>query len=122
MKLLKKMNIVIVIIMILYVILYRSTVYATETINVLNNNELNNYIYEYIDKTKTPGLALVVVNDSDIEFKNWGYDNIDKKISFSKTTPFELASVSKGFTALSIFLLQEEGKLSIDDSVSDYLK
>lgn len=121
MKLLKKMNIVIVIIMILYVILYKSTVYATETMRVLNNNELNNYIYEYIDKTKTPGLALVVVNDSDIEFRNWGYDNIDKNISFSKTTPFELASVSKGFTALSIFLLQEEGKLSIDDSVSDYL-
>jgi CubicO group peptidase (beta-lactamase class C family) len=121
MKLHKKINILIVITIILSTVIFNLPIYAVETSSALNNSELNDYISEYIDKSKTPGLALTAVNNSDVEFRNWGYDNIEKNIAFSKTTPVELASVSKGFTALAIFLLQEEGKLSIEDSVSDYL-
>jgi CubicO group peptidase (beta-lactamase class C family) len=38
-----------------------------------------------------------------------------------KSAIFELASVSKQFTAMVIMMLQEKGKLSFDDSVSQYL-
>lgn len=97
------------------------SVNAVDTKEVLSDNELNDYIEEYIDTEKTPGLALTVVNENDVSYKNWGFDNISEQIPVTETTHFELASVSKAFTALSVLLLQEEGKLSINDSVSDYL-
>lgn len=97
------------------------TVSAISTESVLNNPELNNYINDYIEQNKTPGLALAVVNDEEITFRNWGYDSIKNDIPITEQSAFELGSTSKAFTALSILLLQEECKLSIEDSVSDYL-
>lgn len=62
-----------------------------------------------------------MVNGSEVGFKNWGYANIEEQTSVTEDTVFGIGSCSKAFTALSVFLLQEEGKLSVEDSVSDYL-
>ncbi len=88
---------------------------------VLDDAELNNYIAEYIDVDHTPGLSLVAVEGETVSYQNWGYDNIAKQKPATEHTHYELASVSKAFTALSVLLLQEEGKLSINDPVSNYL-
>ena len=94
---------------------------ASAADSVLDDAELNNYITEYVDETHTPGLSLVAVDGENASYKNWGYDNIAQQIPATEHTHYELASVSKAFTALSVLVLQEEGKLSINDSVSDYL-
>lgn len=94
---------------------------AINTDEVTGNAELNAYIDEYMEKDKSPGLAVCIVNGSDTAFLTGGYDNIAEQTPFTETTRFELASVSKAFTALSVLLLQEEGKLSVTDPVSDYL-
>ncbi len=88
---------------------------------VLDNAELNSYIAEYIDAVHTPGLSLVAVEGENVSYQNWGYDNIAKQIPATEHTLYEIGSTSKAFTALSVLLLQEEGKLSINDPVSDYL-
>ncbi len=41
--------------------------------------------------------------------------------SITATTPFHLASVTKTFTAMAVLKLWDEGKLNIDDPVSNYL-
>ena len=51
----------------------------------------------------------------------YGYRNYHTKTTLKKTDIFELASVSKQFTAMIIMMLQQEGKLQYDDSVSKYL-
>ena len=94
---------------------------ASAADSVLDDAELNHYITEYVDETHTPGLSLVAVDGENTSYKNWGYDNIAQQIPATEHTNYELASVSKAFTALSVLVLQEEGKLSINDSVSDYL-
>ncbi|MBR6983700.1 MAG: beta-lactamase family protein [Ruminococcus sp.] len=89
--------------------------------SVTDNAELDSYVTEYMSEEHTPGLSLVAVEKDTVSYKNWGYDNISKQIPATEHTPYEIGSVSMAFTALSVLLLQEEGKLSINDSVSDYL-
>ena len=89
--------------------------------SVTDNAELDSYVTEYMSEERTPGLSLVAVEGDTVSYKNWGYDNIAKQIPAGEHTPYEIGSVSKAFTALSVLLLQEEGKLSINDSISDYL-
>ena len=94
---------------------------ASAADSVLDDPELNDYITAYMDAEHTPGLSLAAVNGDTVYYKNWGYNSIAQQIPATEHTPYELASVSKAFTALSVLLLQEEGKLSVNDSVSDYL-
>lgn len=54
-------------------------------------------------------------------FESHGYRNYTIQNPLQKTDIFELASVSKQFTAMIIMMLQEEGKLRYDDLVEKYL-
>jgi CubicO group peptidase (beta-lactamase class C family) len=47
--------------------------------------------------------------------------NLDHGVPISSTSVFNIASVSKQFTAMSIALLARQGKLSLDDDIRKYL-
>lgn len=94
---------------------------AAVTGSFLSDAEWNTFVEEKIAQDKTPGLALAAVKGSEIEYKSWGSSNLKENIPVTEDTVFGIGSCSKAFTALTIFLLQEEGKLSIENSVSDYL-
>lgn len=102
-------------------ILIAAPLRASAADTVLDNTEWNAFVEEKIEKDDPPGLAVTLVNGSEVSYKNWGYANIDEQTPVTEDTVFGIASCSKAFTALSIYLLQEEGKLSIEDNVSDYL-
>lgn len=123
MKLILKMlqKAVIVVTVLSLIISTSITVYASEIDSVLNDAEWTSYVERSIEMDKTPGLAVVAVKGSDVGFKNWGYANIKDKTPMTEDTSVHIGSCSKAFTALAVLLLQEEGKLSIDDSVSDYI-
>jgi CubicO group peptidase (beta-lactamase class C family) len=53
--------------------------------------------------------------------KAYGKANLDWQIPNTPTTRFMLASLTKQFTAASILLLEERGKLKIDDPIKKYL-
>jgi CubicO group peptidase (beta-lactamase class C family) len=63
------------------------------------------------------GTVLVVDNGEVIYRKAFGYSNFKTKDSLSPYSVFQLASVSKQFTAISILQLYEQGKLSLQDPV-----
>ncbi|ADU23968.1 serine hydrolase domain-containing protein [Ruminococcus albus] len=102
-------------------ILIAAPLQASAADTVLDNTEWSAFVEEKIEKDDPPGLAVTLVNGSEVGFKNWGYANIEEQTSVTEDTVFGIGSCSKAFTALSVFLLQEEGKLSVEDSVSDYL-
>ncbi len=52
--------------------------------------------------------------------KSYGYADIIKKTPLEITTPFQLASASKPFTAFAIMLLKEKGKLEFDDNIQKF--
>lgn len=70
----------------------------------------------------SPGCAVGVFRAGEIIFsKGYGMASLEHNISLSPKSIFNLASVSKQFTALSVILLAQKGKLSIDDPIRKYL-
>ena len=67
------------------------------------------------------GVALVAENGKPVFHKAFGYRDREAGLSNDTTTVFELASVSKQFTAMIIMMLQEEGKLTYEDSLSRFI-
>ncbi|PIQ09907.1 MAG: penicillin-binding protein E [Ignavibacteriales bacterium CG18_big_fil_WC_8_21_14_2_50_31_20] len=69
----------------------------------------------------TPGASVLVVQNNKIIFeKGYGLANIEQAIPNESKTNFRLASITKQFTAFSILLLENDGKLSFDDSLEKY--
>jgi len=73
-------------------------------------------------KPGTPGCAIGVVKDGKILYKKTaGLSNLDYRIPVTDSTVFNLASVSKQFTAYLVLLLEKEGKLNLDDTMQKYI-
>jgi CubicO group peptidase (beta-lactamase class C family) len=68
------------------------------------------------------GVILIAGNGKPIYHKAFGYREFEKQIPLQTSDIFELASVSKQFTAMIIMMLKEKGMLNYDDSVSKYLE
>ena len=74
------------------------------------------------DKNDMPGGAVGVVKDGKLVYKRgFGMANLDYDVPNTPLTRFNLASVSKPFTAFSIALLAQQGKLSLDDDIRKYV-
>ena len=73
-------------------------------------------------KPDSPGCALAVIRQGQVIYqRGYGSANLDFSIPNSAKTVFNIASVSKQFTAMSIALLARQGKLSLDDDIRKYL-
>lgn len=68
-----------------------------------------------------PGMSISIIQGDETFYFSSGYANREKKLPASENTLYELASVSKAFTGLGILLLEEQGLLSMEDSVQKYL-
>jgi len=77
---------------------------------------------DVLARTGTPSVSLVVVKDGQIAYlKAYGNARLDPQTTAKSEMRYCLGSVSKPFTAEAILLLQEQGKLSLDDKVSRFL-
>ncbi len=74
------------------------------------------------DKPDSPGCALGIVKDGQLIYKHgYGMANLDYNIPISPQSIFNIESMAKQFTAMSILLLAKQGKLSLDDEIQKYL-
>lgn len=70
----------------------------------------------------SPGAALAIVQDNEVVYKKgYGYASLEYDIPITPSTIFHVASVSKQFTDFAILLLADDGKLSLDDDVRQYI-
>ena len=69
---------------------------------------------------KFNGNVLVAEKGKIVFQQSYGFANYDSKRLLNDSSVFELASVSKQFTAMSILLLMEKGKLKLTDSLRQY--
>ena len=68
------------------------------------------------------GLSIAVVRHGQLVLaKGFGYADLSERVPVSADTVFRLASITKEFTAAALLHLQEEGELSLDDRIGDYL-
>lgn len=89
----------------------------------INAEEKAAKIQEIFDRKRRGGFngSVLVAQKGVVLFeKNYGYASLKKKDSLTFQHTFQLASLSKPFTALAILQLKEDKKLSLDDSVQAY--
>lgn len=68
-----------------------------------------------------PGMSISILADGEVFYFSSGYADLEKGLSASENTLYELASVSKAFTGMGILLLEEQGLLSMTDPIQKYL-
>ena len=70
----------------------------------------------------SPGASIAIIQNGKIVYsQGYGSANLEYGVPNTPATVFDLASVSKQFTAFAIYLLAQDGKLSLDDDVRKYL-
>jgi hypothetical protein len=80
--------------------------------------ELQQKVRQTLDRTKTPGAAIALVSrDKLLWIAGIGKADVASGREATPDTLFRIASISKGFVALSVMMLVEEGKLSLNDPV-----
>lgn len=67
------------------------------------------------------GNLLVVESGREIYRKSIGYADAARKTKLTDKYRFHIGSIAKEFNAVGIMMLKEQGKLSLDDKISQYL-
>jgi CubicO group peptidase (beta-lactamase class C family) len=82
---------------------------------------LNQMMVEYTGDD-VPGAAVLVMKDGEVIFQeSYGMANLTYDVPMTENTLHNIGSTSKHFLTLGLLLLQEEGKLSLDDDVREYI-
>ena len=77
---------------------------------------------EALIRTGVPSASVAVVKDGQIAYvKAYGDARLEPKTPATPEMRYSIGSISKQFTAAAILLLQEQGKLSLDDKVAKFV-
>lgn len=69
-----------------------------------------------------PGASLLVIKDGKAVIRrSYGYADLEKRVKATPATDYRLASLTKQFTAAGILVLNQDGKLQLDDPVRKWL-
>ncbi|MFM9905673.1 MAG: serine hydrolase domain-containing protein [Pyrinomonadaceae bacterium] len=84
--------------------------------------KINKIATDSLASTGVPSASVAVVKDGQIVFtKTYGDAKLTPKTAASPSMRYSIGSISKQFTAAAMLLLQEQGKLSLNDKVSKYV-
>lgn len=74
------------------------------------------------NRQESPGCSLGISrNGAVVHERGYGLANLDLGVRITPATVFDAASISKQFTAMSILLLAQRGRLSLDDDVGKHI-
>jgi CubicO group peptidase (beta-lactamase class C family) len=86
-----------------------------------NSSRMEQVVQSYVADKQFMGAVLVAQDGKVIFSKGYGFANLEWDVPNSPNTKFRLGSITKQFTAACILLLEERGKLKIDDPVKVYM-
>ena len=84
-------------------------------------SRMEEVVQSYVSNEQFMGSVLVSRDKTVLFDKGFGSADLEWDIPNSPTTKFRLGSLTKQFTAACILLLEERGKLKIDDTVKKYM-
>ena len=83
---------------------------------------VDEYVKAQMERRKIPGLSLAVVQRGQVvKLQGYGLASVELDAPVTPDTVFELASVTKQFTAAAVMKLVEAGKVALDDPIAKYL-
>lgn len=86
-----------------------------------NATEIERYMKSAVEYERFTGSILVARDGKPIVSKGYGLANVEYDAPNTPKTVFRLASLTKQFTATSIMMLQERGKLNVSDPICKHL-
>jgi len=111
----------------LFIVMLFCSCKQTSSIVQLNKSQiekskkLDSLYSEMLKYGEFNGNVLIAENDTIILQKSYGVANREKLITLNTNSIFNLASITKQFTATAIYLLANENKLSLDDDLTKFL-
>lgn len=79
-------------------------------------------VFQRFDRTDSPGCALGVYQNGKILYaRGYGMASLEHGVALTPRSVLDVGSISKQFTAMSILMLQAEGRLSLDDPIRKYI-
>src|SRR5438874_672547 len=79
-------------------------------------------VTDALTRSGVPSASIAVVKDGQVVYvKAYGDAKLEPKTAATSQMRYSIGSISKQFTAAAILLLQEQGKLSLDDKVAKYI-
>ena len=74
------------------------------------------------DQSDVPGGALGIVKNGELIYaRGYGSADLEHDLPITPSSVFYIGSVSKQFVAFCVLLLEEQGKLNLDDEIQKYL-
>ena len=109
-------------IVILSLCLNSSVLYA-QGLTQQQKTTIENAIIEEMKASKTPGAAISIINDGQVVYENsFGLANSQTKIDLADTSIFQIASVTKIFTSLTLLNTLKHENISLHDPIGNVIK
>ena len=110
----------------LFVFLLSSEITATAQVNqgmsLERLSRIDSVMQDYIDQEKLSGTVVYIArNGQPVFHKAFGHRDVAANDNMERSDIFRIASQSKAITSVGVMILQEQGKLLINDPVGKYL-
>ncbi len=91
-------------------------------VNYEQLKKIDTVVEEYIKKDWLKGAVSIIVKDGQvIQYKAYGYADAETKRPMSRDAIFRIMSQTKAITSVGIMILFEQGKLLLDEPISDFI-
>jgi D-alanyl-D-alanine carboxypeptidase len=95
---------------------------AMHTFTATMERQVDDLGNNVLREKRSPGLAIGIIEDGRVVYaRGFGNSDLTKHTRWSPGTQTYIGSISKQFTAAAILLLQQAGKLKLDDQVTRYV-
>ena len=96
-----------------------------QTVNTLDSSlreRIDQIADQVLEQTGVPSASMAVVQHGKLVYTHaYGKAHLQPPVAATPEMRYSIGSISKQFTAAAILLLQEDGKLSLDDAVGKYI-
>jgi D-alanyl-D-alanine carboxypeptidase len=93
---------------------------AAQPLTPAEISQVDQLVTKTLADTGVPSAEIAIVRDGQVVF-NKAYGKANEGLPARPDLPYQIASNSKQFTAMALLLLEDEGKLSLDDPVSKFI-
>lgn len=98
-----------------------STVFSQQTVTEASLIEINQYLND-LESKGFSGAVLLAKDNKIVLRKGYGFADRKGNRKVTPETGFDIGSITKVFTSVAIFKLEQQGKLSLDDKITKYFK
>jgi len=117
--------------MIIAIILFLPKMIEAQVIqmNTKNNSvdygrlsRIDGLVNEYISKNWLTGAVSIIIKDNQVvQYKGYGYADVDSKTPMKNDAIFRIMSQTKAITSIGIMILYEQGKLLLNQPISEFI-